>query len=247
MKPKLKTFKTKIHKEYEICRCLVTNIQSITGHKTHEILAFISSVAEKCVEDNKLDLSSFDEDDRYVINDYAYYPNTKVYFGVSVTKNSQEDYRDNSDYKYYVDIKYKFYVPKTVKKLTQEQFDDMVIDAMLTDFSMDFDPPAIRKTKTLVEQQAEKEERERREKDRQVRWHKRELKDSLKAALRHKSAVDKLSKIQSPPAAIKIELRNSRHELKYYNNIINNALYELKKLGDKTHEVLLTPTDSIKS
>lgn len=247
MKPKLKTFKTKIHKEYEICRCLVTNIQSITGHKTHEILAFISSVAEKCVEDNKLDLSSFDEDDRYVINDYTYYPNTKVYFGVSVTKNSQEDYRNNSDYRYHVNIKYKFYVPKTVKKLTQEQFDDIVIDAMLTDFSMDFDPPAIRKTKTLVEQQAEKEERERREEEREIRFYKQELKDSLKAALRHKNAIDKLSKIQRPSAEVKVELRNNRHQLKYYNSIIEDALDILKRSGDKTHEVLLTPTDSIKS
>jgi hypothetical protein len=247
MRPKLKTFKTKVHKEYEICRCLVTNIQSITGHKTHDILAFISSVAEKCIEENKLDLSNFDEDDRYVINDYTYYPNTKVYFGVSVTKNSQEDYRDNSDYRYHVNIKYKFYVPKTVKKLTQEQFDDIVIDAMLTDFSMDFDPPAIRKTKTLVEQQAEKEERERREKDREVRYHKKELKVSLKEALKYKKIVDELSKIQRPNSEVKVELRNNRHQLKYHNNIINNALYELKELGDKTHEVLLTPTDSIKS
>jgi hypothetical protein len=134
----------------------------------------------------------------------------------------------------YVD--YKFYTPSSIKKLTQEQFDDMVIDAMLTDFSMDFDPPAIKKRKTLIELKKEEKEREAKEKVRQINYLKKELKSLLRQTLEYKAnAVDDTSTKSTRNYYVR-QFRKSEREV---NHIIN----QLKNLGDKTHEVLLTPTD----
>ena len=229
-----------LKREYDICRCLVTNIQSITGHKTHEILSFMHSLAEECIAENGLKVDKYDKNVLYnqaAVMKYTYYPNTKTYLGVSVVRIWDSFRDDNSDsYNYVMIVKYKFYTPVTVKKLTQEQFDDIVIDAMLTDSSMDFDPPSIKKKKTLLELKQEEEELERKYNLRLIKSLKQELKQELKNALHCKrQAVDDT---------------NSKSERNYYTRMyrrsehdVNSIIRRLKQLGDKTHEVLLTPTN----
>ena len=240
----------KVVKEYEICRCLVTNIQSITGHKTHEIISFLSSFAESCIKENDfnvdkfIDVCIFEENS---VKDYTYYPNTKIYLGVCVTRDNIDVLDSNEYVGENMLVKYKFYTPTTVKKLTQDQFDDIVIDAMLTDFSMDFDPPTIKKPKTLVQKKQEQEEFLKREKEREVRYHSKELKICLKKALKLKKEIDTLSRTQSTDKNIKSRLKELLRDLQHVQIRINQNLHHLKNLGDKTHEVLLTPTDSIKS
>ena len=232
----------KVVREYEICRCLVTNIQSVTGHKTHEIISFLSSVAENCIKindfsvDKFIDLNRFDD---HSIKDYVYYPGTKIYLGVSVTRSNVDAYENGS--RSYIGqnmlVKYKFYTPTTIKKFTQEQFDDVVVDGMLTDFSMDFDPPSIKKPKTLVQRKKEIEEYEKKEKARLVKSLNKDLKDLLKEALMYKREAvnEKNSKSSRLDAA---------RRLRVLERYVNQTIVQLKELGDKTHEVLLTPTDS---
>ena len=237
-----KTFTKKVIKEYEICRCLVTNIQSITGHKTHEIISFLSSVVENCIKENDFIVDKFVDINRFTdntIKDYTYYPGTKVYLGVSVTRS----FIDAHDpYGNYIGgdnmlVKYKFYTPTTVKKFTQEQFDDVVIDGMLTDFSMDFDPPSIKKPKTLVQKQKEIEEYEKREQARLIRSLKEDLKDFLKDAMKYKKESLNMANSKSTRSDFAKYFRNSER-------YANQTIARLRELGDKTHEVLLTPTDS---
>jgi hypothetical protein len=244
----------KVVKEYEICRCLVTNIQSVTGHKTHEIISFLSSFAENCIKENDFNVDRFIEVNSFEHNsvkDYTYYPNTKIYLGVCASRSNVDVHSSVSGFNDYIGenmlVKYKFYTPTTMKKLTQDQFDDIVIDAMLTDFSMDFDPPTIKKPKTLVQKKQEQEEFLKREKERDIAYHNKELKSFLKNALKLKKEIDSLYKEQSPDKLTKIKLKELRRDLQITQQRINQNLQHLKNLGDKTHEVLLTPTDSIKS
>lgn len=231
--------KKKVLREYNVCKCLVTNIQSVTGHKTHEILSYMHSLAENCIKENGLRVDKYEEVPYYepTIIDYSYYPNTKIYLAVSINRISNLIEEDNSDdlvQCMYVD--YKFYTPSSIKKLTQEQFDDIVIDAMLTDFSMDFDPPAIKKRKTLVQLKKEEKEREAKEKVRQINYLKKELKSLLRQTLEYKAnAVDDSSTKSTRNYYVR-QFKKSEREINY---VIN----QLKNLGDKTHEVLLTPTD----
>lgn len=230
-----------VKREYDICRCLVTNIQSVTGHKTHEILSFMHSLAEECITENGLKVDKYDKDISYneaAIIKYTYYPNTKIYLGVSVIRSWDSIHNENTDnYDNVMLVKYKFYTPVTIKKLTQEQFDDIVIDAMLTDFSMDFDPPAIKKKKTLIELKKDEEERERKYNIRLIKSLKKELRDELRSALQYKrEAVN--------DANSKYEKNDYARRYRRSERDINSLINRLKQLGDKTHEVLLTPTDS---
>ena len=236
------TLTKKVIKEYEICRCLVTNIQSITGHKTHEILSFLSSIAENCIKENDFIVDKFV--DTYMFTDntikgYAYYPETKVYLGVSVTRSSIDERGSHGKHVMSENmlVKYKFYTPTTVKKFTQEQFDDVVIDGMLTDFSMDFDPPSIKKPKTLVQKQKEIEEYEKREQARLIRSLKEDLKNYLKDAMKYKKESLNMSNSKSTRSDFAAYFRKSER-------YANQTIAQLRELGDKTHEVLLTPTDS---
>lgn len=232
----------KVVKEYEICRCLVTNIQSVTGHKTHEIISFLSSVAENCIKTNDFVVDKFVDLNRFndnSIKDYAYYPGTKIYLGVSITRLNVDVY-ENKPRNYVGEnmlVKYKFYTPTTVKKFTQEQFDDVVIDGMLTDFSMDFDPPSIKKPKTLVQKKKEIEEFEKRQEARYIKDLNKDLKSYLKEALLHKREAVNMDNSKSS------RLDHARR-LRVLERYIHQTVARLKELGDKTHEVLLTPTDS---
>jgi len=231
----------KVLREYEICRCLVTNIQSVTGHKTHEILSFLHSLAEECIAENELQVDKYDSDVSHYENSiakYSYYPDTKIYLGVSVIRKvrSFHDEPYNNHCRVMI-VKYKFYTPSTFKKLTQEQFDDIAIDAMLTDFSMDFDPPAIKKKKTLIELKKEEEEREQKERLRFIRSLKQDLKDELRDLLSYKKSAADLTNS-------KTTRNDSARRYRAAEKRANYIIAELKELGDKTHEVLLTPTDS---
>lgn len=233
--------KKKVIREYNVCKCLVTNIQSATGHKTHEILSYLNSLAENCIKENGLKVDKYEDVPYYEpsVVDYSYYPNTKIYLAVSISRASNMvDEEGCDDLVQCMWVNYKFYTPSSIKKLTQEQFDDMVIDAMLTDFSMDFDPPAIKKRKTLIQLKKEEEEREAREKVRTIKTLKDELKSLLRQTLEYKQ--------NSEDPSISKSTRN------YYTRISNKwqrqaniIINQLIELGDKTHEVLLTPTDSI--
>ena len=109
---------------------------------------------------------------------------------------------------------------------------------MLTDFSMDFDPPAIKKRKTLVQLKKEEKEREAKEKVRQINYLKKELKSLLRQTLEYKANSVDDSSTKSTRNYYVRQFKKSEREINY---VIN----QLKNLGDKTHEVLLTPTDSI--
>lgn len=232
----------KVVKEYEICRCLVTNIQSVTGHKTHEIVSFLSSVAENCIKINNFAIDKFEYINRFEdnsIKDYVYYPGTKIYLGVSISRTNIDAY-DHFNDNYLGEnmlVKYKFYTPTTVKKFTQEQFDDVVVDGLLTDFSMDFDPPSIKKPKTLVQRKKEREELQKRDQERLIKGLKHDLKEHLKEAMIWKNEAQNMGSSKSSRSEAAKTLRNlQRHT--------NQIIAHLRELGDKTHEVLLTPTDS---
>jgi len=230
-----------VKREYDICRCLVTNIQSVTSHKTHEILSFMHSLAEECIVENGLKVDKYDKEVSYneaAIIKYTYYPNTKIYLGVSVVRSWDSVHNEDLDnYSYIMTVRYKFYTPVTIKKLTQEQFDDIVIDAMLTDFSMDFDPPSIKKKKTLIELKKEEEEWERKYSLRLIKSLKKDLKDELRNALFYKREA-------ANSANSKYERNDYAKRYRRAEHDINSIISRLKQLGDKTHEVLLTPTDS---
>jgi hypothetical protein len=234
--------KVTIKREYDICRCLITNIQSITGHKTHDIIAFMDGLAQQCLKDNGLDFASApkknnygDYDDRYIsVQNYGYYPDTKVYLGVSI---SREAVYSRSYEESYILVKYRFYTPSTFKKLNEKDFDEMVIDAMLTDTSLDFDPPNIRKNKTLIQKEQEEKEREERETKREIKANLKELKELLSKGLE----LDNTKKAgggnwlkRDLNMAIARNAREIQHTISY-----------LKELGDKTHESLFPSTDSI--
>lgn len=107
---------------------------------------------------------------------------------------------------------------------------------MLTDFSMDFDPPSIKKKKTLFERKQEEEERERKYQLRMIKELNKELKQELRDALHYKKE------------AVNEELStlDRKQYVKLYRiaeKNINHLIARLRELGDKTHEVLLTPTD----
>lgn len=237
-----KNLAKKVVREYEICRCLVTNIQSVTGHKTHEIISFLSSMAENCIKINDFNVDKFIDIDRFQDNsvkDYAYYPGTKVYLGVSITRTNIDAY-ENVSRRYIGEnmlVKYKFYTPTTIKKFTQEQFDDVVVDGLLTDFSMDFDPPSIKKPKTLVQRKKEMEEYEKREQARLVKSLKQDLKEYLKEAMLYEHEAQNMANSKSS----RLDAARRFRQLERY---ANQTLARLRELGDKTHEVLLTPTDS---
>lgn len=232
----------KIVREYEICRCLITNIQSITGHKTHDIIAFMDEVSQRCLKDNGLDATKFPKKNKYqcydvdylTVKDYDYYPGTKVYLGVSITFDI-ESY--HGDYDETMNIKYKYYTPATTKKLNESQYDEMVVDAMLTDTSLDFDPPSIKKGKTLLQKQQEEKEREEKHRQQEIDRSLKCLKELLKTGL-------KLEKAKCIPGG-PISRRELNIAINKNSREIRNVINCLKNMGDKTHETLFTSTDSI--
>ena len=222
-------------KEYEICRCLVTNIQSVTGHKTHEIISFFSSLAESCIKSNQFNVERFvdlDFSDEVSVKDYTYYPNTKIYLGVCVARSNIDAFDRNGDYVgQNMLVKYKFYTPTTVKKLTQAQFDDIVIDAMLTDFSMDFDPPEIRKPKTLVQKKQEEKILEDRRKQRDIQLLEKDLKEILKESLKISKEIDKLRQVKPLDKDTQRNIKALTRDLSDKERQANLCIYDLKELG----------------
>jgi hypothetical protein len=201
----------------------------------------MDGLAQQCLKDNGLDFTSTtfknrygDYNDRYIsVQDYGYYPGTKVYLGVGISR--EVAYSRNYEESFIL-VKYKFYTPSTFKKLSEKQFDEMIIDAMLTDTSLDFDPPNIRKNKTLIQKEQEEKEREERERKREIRDNLKELKEYLKIGLDY----EKIKKAGGGGWSKRdLNLTIARNSTQ-----IRQTISYLKELGDKTHEVLLTPTDS---
>lgn len=223
-------------REYEICKCLVTNIQSVTGHRTHDIIAYLSQSAETLLKDNNIDISKQLSDRKHLkARHYEYYPNTKIYLGVSVNHRREiiDEFTSSDDYnaKEIQLTTFSFYTPSSFKKLSEIEYDEMVIDGMLTDSSHDFDPPKINKPKTIPEKIAEQEACDKRDKERTIKYEIKELKDLLKWRLELDARVG-LCKSERDKRELKEEVRVCISQ-------INGSTNYLRSLGDETHKVLL--------
>lgn len=227
----------------------------MTGHKSHEILTYFCSIIDRSAAENGLDLSKYEEDQCEKIYYYGYYPNTKIYFGLSVEKACRHDWwlagrKSESDFCKFINIKCDIYTPSSTTTLTQSQVDDMVIDAMLTDFSPDFNLPNIKKRKTLIEKEEEKKKQREKEIKIEIRDYIYDLKFYISQVKKNKKALNELINKQSKQKLTKEErlsLKELSSCISHDERNIKVISKRLKEIGDKTHEVLLTPTDSIKS
>lgn len=223
-------------REYEICKCLVTNIQSVTGHRTHDIIAYLSQSAETLLKDNNIDISKQLLDRKHLkARHYEYYPNTKIYLGVSVNHRREiiDEFTNSDDYnaKEIQLTTFTFYTPSSFKKLSEIEYDEMVIDGMLTDSSHDFDPPKINKPKTIPEKIAEQEALDKRDKERTIRSEIRELKDLLRWRLELDARVGLCKSGQ--------DKKELREEVRVCISQINGSTNYLRSLGDETHKPLV--------
>lgn len=223
-------------REYEICKCLVTNIQSVTGHRTHDIIAYLSQSAETLLKDNNIDISKQLLDHKHLkARHYEYYPNTKIYLGVSVNHRREiiNEFTSSDDYnaKEIQLTTFTFYTPSSFKKLSEIEYDEMVIDGMLTDSSHDFDPPKINKPKTIPEKIAESKAWEVREKQRLI---KSEIKD-LKDLLRWRLELDN----KASSCKTQYDKKELAEDVRCCISQINGSTNYLRSLGDETHKPLV--------
>jgi hypothetical protein len=222
-------------REYEICKCLVTNIQAVTGHRTHDIIAYLSQSAETLLKENQIDISKeLPNRDHQKARQYEYYPDTKIYLGVSVhhrREEIQEVINGNYDYKEIQLTTFSFYTPSSIKKLSEIEYDELIIDGMLTDSSHDFDPPKINKPKSIPEKIAEQKEYEKRDKQRTIKSEIKDLKDLLKWRL---DLDKKIGACQTQK-----EKRDFAEDVRCCIRQINGSTNYLRNLGDESHKVLL--------
>ncbi len=169
----------KVKREYSFCRSLVFAIQSITGEKTHDILATLVSKAEEVIKVNEINVAKPIQDSWYAqmkCRDYIYYPNTKLYLGVYINVVARHDGSWNSPIPLYNIVSYNFKLPNSYVKMNQQEFDDIAVDGMLTDSSFNFDKPTIKRPKTPAELKKVEE-------DKQVLLKaKREIREAARAA-----------------------------------------------------------------
>jgi hypothetical protein len=201
----------------------------------------MDDAAQRCLKANGLDFTTVPKRNKYntfgefeegqSVQDYACYPNTKVYLGVSISREAVR-YHDEP----YILVKYKFYTPSTFKKLNEKEFDEMIIDAILTDTSLDFDPPNVRKKKSLIEKEQEEKEKKERYKKYQIQYYLKELRILFKRKLVLNNTTVSTTGLSQRELNILIN-KNTME--------IRQAVSNLKELGDKTHKSLFPSTDSI--
>ena len=147
----------KVNKHYQFCKSMMYAIQAITGHKTHEIIANLVSIADEIINSHEIDPSDphkkgFSGGWGKEIKDYIYYPETKVYTGVYLKiRGLDNDYYWSE--KKENEVSYSFKPPQSYIKLDDKEFDELIVDGMLMDYSLDFDEPNLRKTKTPAEKE----------------------------------------------------------------------------------------------
>lgn len=229
-------------REYEICRCLVTNIQSVTGHRTHDIIAYLAKSAETLLKENNIDISKQLLDKMPLkARQYEYYPDTKIYFGVSFNHRREiiDEFVNSDDYnaKEIQLTTFSFYTPSSIKKLSETEYDELIIDGMLTDSSHDFDPPKINKPKSIPEKIAEKEAIDKRDKERMIKSEIKELKDLLRWRLELDGKVDSCK--------TKYDKKDLADDIGACISEINRSTNYLRHLGDETHKALLPKTIKI--
>lgn len=176
----------KVNRSYQFCKSMMYAIQAITGHKTHEIVSNLVSIADKIIESHEVDPSDphkkgFKSYYGKEIKDYIYYPETKVYTGVylKITADDAESYWGLKSGKKENSVSYSFKAPQSYIKLNDTEFDDLAADGMLMDYSLDIDEPNLRKTKTPAEKKAEADKKAAIAKAK--REHKKALKEAAKA------------------------------------------------------------------
>ena len=149
-----------VKKKYEFCKSMMYAIQAITGHQTHEIMTNLVAIADEIIESHEIDTTSDDRTfqgwDGRLIKDYIYYPETKVYLGIYLGIKEEYSYgkRYGKESDKYNRVKYSFKSPQSFIRLDDKKFDDIALDGMLMDFSIDFDEPNLIKTKTPAEKRA---------------------------------------------------------------------------------------------
>lgn len=139
----------KVIKNYSFCKSVVYVIQAITGEKTHDILTTLVSEAEKVIEYNKIDThehlnSGWGQEKK--ARDYIYYPNTKLYLGIYIVLKAKRK-TNNYNSPLINELSYTFKLPQSYIKMTENEYDDMAVDGMLTDSSFDIQAPKLKKTK----------------------------------------------------------------------------------------------------
>lgn len=236
--------KKELHKvrEYEICKCLVTNIQAVTGHRTHDIISYLSKSAETLLRENNIDMTKQLPDTKPLkARQYEYYPNTKIYFGVSFNHRREyiDEFINDDDYnaKEIQLTTFYFYTPSSVKKLSEIEYDELIIDGMLTDSSHDFDPPKINKPKSIPEKIAEQEAYDKRDKERTIRYEIKELKELLRWRLELDGKVSSCK--------TKYDKSELKEDIGICIRRINSSTNYLRNLGDESHKTLLPQTIKI--
>lgn len=144
-----------IRRQYSFCKSLVYAIQSITGDKTHDILARLVQEADQAIIDYEVDLEerrSLSWFDAASAKKYFYYPGTKLYLGAYVIVRTAQDYYGG---KYYNKVSYSFKLPQSYVNMDDKAYDDVAVDGLLTDSSFDFDKPTLKNAKTPKEKRDE--------------------------------------------------------------------------------------------
>jgi hypothetical protein len=159
-----------VERNYEFSQSLIYAIQGTTGEKTHEVMATLVSKADDLLKSHEIDIETpqlvgWSNDKN--LRDYIFYPETKIHLGVYVHVAGRRDYstRNKNRFRYtdtsdLNEVTYRFKLPTTTMKLNQKEYDDIALDGILMDESLDLEEPTIRKTKTPAEKRAAYEEKQ---------------------------------------------------------------------------------------
>jgi len=159
----------RVVKTYNFCKSLVYAIQAITGKSTHDILGVLVEKGDALVKANEVAVDERIKSRSWwnpakTYKDYMYYPGTELYLGVYMNISTEGEYA-NGEKEYYNSVRYSFKLPSSVVKMTEEEYNNIVIDGMLADASFNFDPPKLKPTVTPAEKRAKKEAQELKRKE----------------------------------------------------------------------------------
>ena len=137
-------------KNYTFSKSVIYAIQAITGEKTHTIISTLAAKGDEIIEKNKLQtnwtMNACYSDVNSSTREYLYYPNTKFYIGiyVNISKNDVYNYDHGNEYLTFVHIKYNVKLPQSMIHLTEQEYENLAVDGLLTDFSEDLEEPKIK-------------------------------------------------------------------------------------------------------